>query len=118
MRKLSYLFLALAVAMPVATNWYMSRVARAYSQEHGFPAEGIGFVGLIVYGIRGMLLLAVLALLCAAIAYRNANGQKPVMRRIELALFCVPIAAPILLAVQMVPTLPAAVYVLTGLKLF
>ena len=116
MRKWSYLFFALSAVTPVAVRLGIQWLADAWEREHGFPPEGKGYFDLVVYGIRIMLVFAVLAIACAAISYLRVAGTRPVLRHVELALFCTPLVLAIALAGRFSFHWMGAVFLLTGIR--
>jgi hypothetical protein len=118
MRKLSYVCATLALASPIAAFWYVRHLSAAYEAANGFPAEGKGFAGIFILGMRGLLWFGVLALTCAAVAHRRLGRPRPLVRHIELACFIAPLVAAISLAVMWLPSVPVVVYVFTGLTVF
>jgi len=89
-RKSSYLFLALGFLAPFVTGFYIDHVRRTYEARTGFPPDGIGLAGIMFLGAVVTLIFFLGATTFAAISFARVGPPRPLKRKIELALFCLP----------------------------
>jgi hypothetical protein len=87
MRKLSYLLLAAAGALPFVAGRWIERSRREYEALHAIPVEGMGFLGPILICVLTMFVLLVVAASMAALAYQKIERPRPVWRTVELVTF-------------------------------
>lgn len=87
MRKLSYLFLALAAVTPFITVRWMRSARSAYEVTYGVPIDGMGLLGHLGFGVLVMFVLLVIAAVFAALAYQHAGRPRSAIRIIELGTF-------------------------------
>jgi hypothetical protein len=90
MRKLSFVFLILAVGTPVATGGYVGKVRHEYVARYGFEPEGMGFAGILLLGAHVTLVLSLAAAVFAAVSFFSMPAPRTWARRIELVAFCIP----------------------------
>lgn len=88
MRKTSYLFLALALATPFVTAWFVQREAAQYREKFGVDAEGMGFFGIFALGALAAFVLFLVSAVCAMRSYQTLGKPRPLLRRIEVFAFC------------------------------
>jgi hypothetical protein len=87
MRKTSYLLLSMGLLTPFIAAWVVQREAAQYRAKFGVEAEGMGFFGIVAFAALAAFVLFSASAIYAARSYRSLEKPRPVLRKIELALF-------------------------------
>lgn len=93
MRKSSYLLLAMGLLTPFIAAWFVQREAARYRAMFGMEAEGMGFFAIVAFAALAAFVLFSASAIYATRSYRRLEMPRPVLRKIELILFCL---APVL----------------------
>jgi|KBSMisStandDraft_5_1062788.scaffolds.fasta_scaffold32001_2 hypothetical protein len=88
MRKSSYLLLAIGLLTPSIAAWFIQREAAQYRAKFGMEAEGMGFFAIVAFAALVAFALFSASAIYAARSYRRLEKPRPVLRKIELTLFC------------------------------
>jgi len=91
-RATGYLFLVNGALAPFLTGLYSEHVSREHEARTGFPPDGMGLAGVMIIGGVVTFLLFLLATIFAGISFAKLESPRPLKRKIELALFCLPFA--------------------------
>jgi len=91
MRKMSYLFLTLGVLSPLVTEILVRREIAEYRARTGFEPEGMGLAGMYIVGAAFTFLFFLLSAIYATRAYRSLSKPRPLLRRVELTAFWLPL---------------------------
>ena len=89
MRKLSYLFVALAASMPWVIGWRLNLARREYEDLNGVPPEGVGLLGTVLFGVLITFVLLMVAASLCALTYQQSARPRPALRTVELVTFLV-----------------------------
>jgi hypothetical protein len=114
MRRLSQIFVAIALLIPVVAYGYLSGSAVAYEREYGINPDGKGHFDVIVLALRAMWLFVVLAGTAALAALFSGKSATSRLHRLEVALICLSIPAAGLLARSIFGTWQATLHALLG----
>jgi hypothetical protein len=87
MRKSSYLLLALTALTPWVIGWRMDHVRREYEDLNGFPPDGKGLLGTLLFGVLIMFVMLMVSASLSALAYQQLDRPRPVLRTLELFTF-------------------------------
>lgn len=91
MRKVSYLFLTLGVLSPFVAEILARRVTAEYRARTGFDPEGIGLGSIFILGAGFAFLFFLLSAIYATRAYRRITKPRPLLRKVELTAFWLPL---------------------------